>query len=233
MAKRKEVAQVADNLQDDTLVDISQVGSQATALWDKYGKIVTYVGGGLLLLIAGYLAYKNLYVAPKQKEAVNQMYQAQAMFERDSFDLALNNPGGGNLGFLDVINQFGATPAGNSAKYYAGICYLNLGKFDEAIKQLEDFKCEGSVLPIMKHSALGDAYSELGNMAKAADAYDDAVDAGNNDALTPLVTKKLAMLKENQNDKASALKLYQSIKEKYPQSIEAMDVDKFIIRTSK
>jgi tetratricopeptide (TPR) repeat protein len=229
MAKRKIVAQAAQTSQDDTLVDISQVGSQASALWNKYGKIIMAVGGGLILLVAGYWAYKNLYIAPKQKEAVEQMAQAQFLFERDSFELALS-PGGSNVGFKEIAEKFGSTPAGNAAKYYAGVCYLNLGKFDEAIDCLKSYDADGDLLPIMKQSALGDCYSEKGDMAAAASAYEKAVSAGDNDALTPMAIKKLAMLKENQSDKASALKLYQSIKEKYPQSVEAMDIEKYIIR---
>lgn len=229
MAKRKIVT-ASEISQDDTLVDISQVGSQASEFWAKYGKNILLVGGALTLLIAGYLAYKYLYIAPKQKQAVVDMYPAQTMFERDSFELALNNPGGGNSGFADIISKYGATPAGNSAKYYAGICCLNLGKFDEAVKYLSDYSGEGSVMPIMKFSALGDAYSELNQLDKAASAYKDAVGAGDNGAATPMMMKKLAMLNEKQGNKEAALKLYEGIKDKYPQSVENSDIDKYIIR---
>ncbi len=229
MAKRKIVT-ASEISQDDTLVDISQVGSQASEFWAKYGKNILYVGGALFALIAGYLAYKYLYVAPKQKQAIVDMYPAQIAFERDSFELALNNPGGGNSGFADLASKYSATAAGNSAKYYAGICCLNLGKFDEAVKYLNDYSAKGEILPIMKYSALGDAYSELNQLDKAVSAYKDAVDAGDSGAATPMMMKKLAMLQEKQGNKEAALKLYEGIKEKYSQSVEASDVDKYIIR---
>ena len=230
MAKRKIVT-ASDLSQDDTLVDISQVGSQASEFWAKFGKNIMLVAGALALLVFGYLAYKYLYVAPKQKQAVTDIFPAQSLFERDSFATALNGIENVQPGFAEIASKYSATPTGNSAKYYAGICCLNLGKFDEAVKYLSDYSGEGSIMPIMKFSALGDAYSELNQMDKAIDAYKSAVSAGDSGAATPMMMKKLAMLYETKSDNASALKLYEGIKEKYPQSVESSDVDKYIIRT--
>jgi tetratricopeptide (TPR) repeat protein len=226
MAKRKADAAATQTSQDDTIVDISQVGSQAGAFWDKYGKMISIVGGALLLLVGGYFIWKYMIQGPKQKEAITKMYAAEGLFERDSFDLALNSPDG----FLDIANNYGSTPAGNSAKFYAGACYLNLGQFEKAVEYFSNCKGEGTIMPIMRYNALGDAYSGLNQLDKAAEAYDDAIGAGSNAATIPMIMKKLAMLKEKQGDKAGALKLYEGIKEKYFQSVESTDIDKYIIR---
>ena len=80
---------------------------------------------------------------------------------------ALQNSNGDYLGFLDIIDEYGSTNAGNTANYYAGICYLHLGEYDAAASYLEDFSANDNVLPIMKNGALGDVYSEQGQMDKA------------------------------------------------------------------
>ena len=67
------------------------------------------------------MAYKNWVVAPKNKKAIEQMYQAQYMFEKDSFNQALNNPGVGGTGFLKIITNYSGTESANLAKYYAGM----------------------------------------------------------------------------------------------------------------
>ena len=172
---------------DETLVDIVEVRDQAQSFMDANQ---TYIFGGLValvVLVGGFLAYKNFYKAPKQQEAVAQMYRAQQRFEQDSFALALTNPGGGFSGFLDIIDEYSGTPAANTAKYYAGVSYLHLGKYEAALDYLKGFSPEGEITPIMKHGAIGDAESELGNYDAAMSAYKKAVNAGDNSVLTPCI----------------------------------------------
>lgn len=211
-------------------MDIVEVRDQAQDFYQKNQKLVVGAAGGLLVLVAAFLAFKFLYLEPRQAEASEQMSQAQKQFERDSFALALTNPGGGYNGFLDIIKNYKGTKAANLANYYAGICYLNLGKFEAAASYLEDFKARGEVLPITTNGALGDAYAELGKMDKARNYYEKAVSAATNEALTPIYLKRLGMFYERDNKTDKALKAYRRIKEEFPTSSEATDIDKYIIR---
>ena len=158
------------------------------------------------------------------------MFQAEFQFERDSFELALLNPGGGYSGFLDIIDNYGGTKAANLANYYAGISYLHLGKFDAAISYLSDFNPEGEVTPIMKYGALGDAQSELGNNSEAIANYRKAAKAGDNNFLTPYYLKKLGLLLEVEGNYSAAIDAFNEIKEDYAKSIDGINIDKFIER---
>lgn len=227
MAKRKKNKQ-----SEELLVDIVEVRDQAQSFMERNQK---FVFGGLVALVilaGGFLAYKSLYQQPLQEEAVEQMFRAQMQFEQDSFALALTNPGGGYLGFLDIIDSYKGTKAANISKYYAGISYLNLGKFDAAISYLEDFNPAGKVTPVMKNGALGDAYAELGDMGKAISNYKKAANS-DNEALAPYYLKKLGMLYEYQGDIAAAKKQYETIQKEYPSSIAGRDIEKFIVRVSQ
>src|SRR5690606_27939613 len=115
------------------------------------------------------------------EKAISQMWKAQQLFDQDSFLVALENPGGGYLGFLDIIKEYGGSDAGNLAKYYAGVSYLNLGSFDKALPYLQDYSPSGSIGPALKHGALGDVYSELNQMEKAKSEYQKAVASTDND----------------------------------------------------
>lgn len=226
MAKRKK-----DKQSEELLVDIVEVRDQAQSFVERNQKYVFGALVGLVVIVGGFLGYKNLYQKPRQQEAVDQMFRAQNQFEQDSFALALTNPGGGYLGFLDIIDNYKGTKAANLAKYYAGISYLHLGKFDAAISYLEDFSPAGDITPIMKNGALGDAHAELGNMSKAMNYYKKAANA-DNEALAPYYMKKLGMLYEHQGDPASAKKMYEEIRRKYPNSTAGRDIEKFIARVS-
>ena len=160
------------------------------------------------------------------------MAQAQRMFEKDSFALALANPGGGSLGFLDIASEYSGTSAANLANYYAGISYLNLGQFDAAKSFLEDFSPDGNVLPITYYGSLGDVYSEKNEMDKAISSYKKAISQGTNEFLEAYYTKKLGMLYEYQGKVAEAKSTYENLKSKYPNTPEGQDIEKYISRVS-
>lgn len=228
MAKRKVT-------QAEETVDVQEVQAPAQPFWEKNQNLILYAIGAIVLLIGGWWAYKNLIVAPKQQEALSSMWQAQTQFDRDSFKLALENPGGGFDGFLAISDKFGGTPAGNLAKYYAGVCYIHLGDFDNAIQYLEDFSADGNILPILKNGVLGDCYSEKKDFSKAISLYEKASNAGNNETLQAYYLKKLGMLNDYQGNKEAAKEAYERLKKDFPNpnSADWRDIDKYIYRAGQ
>ena len=216
---------------DEVLVDIAEVTKETQHWLEQYKKPIIYGFVGLIVLVGGWYAW-NSYIDANQKKAVQAMWKAEQMFERDSFAVALNNPGGGYEGFLGIISKYGSTPAGNMAHYYAGVSYLNLGKFDDAIKHLEDFSPKGDVTPTMKYGALADAYSEKQDFSKALKYYKEAASSGALEDMKAFYLKRYALLSEKQGDVSSALDAYKEIKEKYGMTNDARDIEKYIARAS-
>jgi tetratricopeptide (TPR) repeat protein len=215
---------------EETLLDLTQARVQATTFFERNQKMIVGVIAGLIVIIGGWFVYNNLIKQPKEEKAMAQMWMAQFQFEQDSFVMALENPGGGYSGFLNIIKEYGGTKAGNLANYYAGIAYLNLSNFESAEKYLNAFHPDGVVGPAMKHGALGDVYSELNQMDKAMANYKKASEATENELLTPYYLKKLALLHETQNEMDKAIEIYKRIKSNYPNSNEALSIDKYIAR---
>jgi len=214
---------------DDTLINIGDVKHQAEDFFEKHRMVILGILGGLVLIVGGWLLFKYMYQEPKNKEALEQMYQAEFLFEKDSFELALNNPGGGFAGFSEIAENYGSTAAGNLAKYYAGICCLNLKRFEEAKTYFEDFNASGNIMPILKYGMLGDVHAELNDFSTALDLYKKASKVNENELLTAVYLKKLGVLLEKQGDKAGALAAYKTIQEKYPDSPDGNGIDKFIL----
>ncbi len=227
MAKRKSSQSVAD-----TTVDVQEVQASSRPFWETNQHLILYILGGIAVVVMAWWGYKALIVEPQQKEAVSAVWQAQIQFDRDSFQLALENPGGGFEGFKAIADKYSNTPAGNSAKYYAGLCYLRLGDFDNAIAYLEDFDGEGELLPIMKYGVLGDCYSEKKEYDKALDNYKKATTAGENDVLVSYYLKKLGMLNEYQGNKDAAKEAYERLRRDFPNqsSSDWRDIEKYIYR---
>lgn len=224
MARRKKKQNV-----DETLVDIVEAKESAQDYFERNKVLVLSIVGALVIIIGGLLFYNTLIKGPNEKAAKEAMYQAEQQFARDSFALALENPGAGFDGFLDIIDNFGGTTSANLASYYAGVSYLNLGMFEAAVEYLEDFSPDGKVTPIMKNGALGDAYSELGDFDKALSFYKKASE-NDNSYLAPYYLKKYGLLAEKQGDTAAALDAYNKIENQFPSSTEAADISKYIAR---
>lgn len=228
MARRKKNQKKAD----ETLVDIVEVRDQAQSFMDRNRPLVFGALVAAVVIFGGLFAYNNFYKKPKQQEAVEQMYQAQIQFDRDSFALALTKPGSGYLGFLDIIDNYKGTKAANTAHYYAGICYLNLGQYEAAIDYLKDYDASGDITPATKYGALGDAYSELQDLNNALDYYKKAVNASDNEVLKAYYLKKVGMLHEHNGNFGEAKAAYERIKNEFPLTTEGSDIDKYITRVS-
>ena len=222
--RRKKLKQEESEL----LVDLVEVQEQTQ---DFLATNQKWILGGLLLavlLIGGFFAYKFLYQQPRETEAMEQMYKAEQQFQRDSFSLALNNPGDGYPGFESLASSYKGTKVGNLSKYYAGICALRTGDYQKAVDYLSSFRAKGNITPAMANGALGDAQSELGNFDKAIGSYEKAAKAVSNDFSTPYYLWKAGMLANKQGNTNKAQDYFQQIKSDYPASIQAQEIDRYL-----
>lgn len=215
--------------EEEILVDVFEAKEAAQNYFEKNKIMLIGIIGGIFLLIAGYFIYKFLYQEPREATASSQMFKAEQQFMQDSFVLALESPGSGYDGLLDIIDNYGGTKAANLAKYYAGISYLNLNRFDDAVSYLNSYNAAGNVTAITKFGALGDAYSELGDFDAAISNYKKAASGPANKALTPYYLQKLGLLSLRQGDSAGAQSAFDRIKADFPQSPEAIDADKYLV----
>lgn len=163
------------------------------------------------------------------------MFVAEQQFAVDSFALALN--GDGNFaGFLEVIDRYGSTDEGNLARHYAGICYLRLGEYQQALDYLKEYSAstksvpEGAFGRRRTGGLQGDAYAQLENYAEAVRMYEKAVAASDNSLSAPYYLKKAGGVYEKLGDYAKALAAYERISDDYPASMEARDIQKYIGR---
>ena len=223
MAKNKK------NTQVDNLTEIESALTRTEQFLESNQKLIGIIVGSIVIVAVGYFGLNKFYLEPRSKDAQEQMFRAQNYFEKDSFNLALNGDGN-NLGFLDIIDDFGSTDAGKLSNYYAGISYLNMGQFDKAIDYLKKFDTDDVLLGPISIGAQGDAQLELGKTDKALDLYTEAYKMNDNDLTTPIYMLKAGELLENTSKQGDALKIYEIIKQKFPDSTEGRSIDKYIAR---
>lgn len=191
-------------------------------------KIVFGFAAAILLIVGGYFGF-NYYKGSQNVLAQKEMFQAVFYFEADSLDKALNGDGN-NLGFLNIIEDYGITDAGNLANYYAGVCFLKQGKYELARLYLEDFSSTDLLVQARAYSLLGDTYMEEQKYEDAAKFYNKAANYEPNKYFSPsyLMKEALAYEKLNQNDKAK--EAYEKIISQYWDSGEYQNARKFKAR---
>jgi tetratricopeptide (TPR) repeat protein len=185
-----------------------------------------------LVLVIGVAIYMfGKYLPDENLKAQKATYMAEFAFGRDSFALALN----GNAtfkGFADAANKYGWTKDGKLANYYAGICCMNLKQYDKAIQYLDKFSTSDAILGALRLNLLGDAYAEQGKMDEAINYYEKAAGFSDNEKYTPYFLFKTGEAYEKQKKYADAKKAYEKIRDKYPMSDEAQNIEKYIARAS-
>lgn len=213
----------------DELENVEHALTASEAFIEKYQKQILTGLGIVSAIVVIFLAANNFYFKPRSVEAANEMFRSQQYFARDSFRLALEGDDFESIGFAEIASKYSFTSSANLAKAYAGICLYHLGEYEQAIDQLSSYDAKDGYFSVTVVGLIGDSYAELGNLKEAVKFFMRAADQ-NNEVLSPLYLKKAAAIYEVQGDQAKALKNYQTIKEKYPVSMESQDIDKYISR---
>jgi tetratricopeptide (TPR) repeat protein len=245
--KAPKEKEVKDDAVEDVMIDekdsataevFSKLDETASKTEDwvaKNQKIIIGVVGAITLVTVGYFAYQKFITNPREDDAANEMFVAQSNFEKatngvasDSlYKLALNGSEG-KFGFVKIADEYSGTAAGNLANYYAGIAYLNTGKYDEAISSLGKFSSSDLILSALSKGAIGDAYSQKNQPKEALENYIKAFEASKNDFTTPRFLMKAGKVALALGNKADALKYFTDIKENYENAPEAATVDGLI-----
>jgi TolA-binding protein len=211
-------------------VERNDAVNKLDAFWKKNQKIILSVLVGILVIVGGYWLYKQYVVKPKEEKAQEAIFKAQQYFEIDSSRLVLNGDST-SKGVLYVIKNFGGTDAAELAHYYAGVSYLKLGDFDNAIKYLDDYDTDSKMIQARAWSCLADAYSMKNNRSKAIDLYKKAGRHFPEDEInSPEYLFRAAQLLELENKPDQAVDIYTELKKNFPKSEKGGQADKFIYR---
>jgi tetratricopeptide (TPR) repeat protein len=217
------------NQTEQNLENVESALSRAELFIERKQKAITYVILIIVLLVMGYFGYKRFVAQPNAQQALEESFIAERYFEQDSFRLALEGDGV-NYGFLEMIDNYKHTPAGNLSKYYAGVCYLNLGEFDAAVEYLKSFESEDMMVGANAHGLLGDAYLELGDNLNAIKHYEKAAKLANNDFLSPIYLMKAGEVCEIEGQVEKALEIYDIIESDYFGTREQRSIEKYQTR---
>lgn len=196
---------------------------------EKYSKQLLIAVGVVVVVVGGYLAYNNFYVKPKNEEAQKAIFRAQYYFNNGEDSLALNGNGNDALGFLAIMDDYSSTDAGKLAKGYAGLCYKNMGKYEEALPLLKDYSGKDALFSHLVNGAIGDCLDNMGKPEEAVSYFEKAAKGADSPLYSPILYKKAALIYRDQKNYDKVIEIFTTVKNKYMNSPVAMsDADKFI-----
>lgn len=201
--------------------------------FDKYKKAIIIGVVAVIVIIAGVIVYNNYVTEPRAAKASTALSKGQEYFGMEEYEKALNGDSIGYAGFISIAADYGSTDAGNLANLYAGLCYAQMGKWQEAASYLEKFdQQDDQMISPAALGALGNAYAHLKQLDKAVETLTKAARNADNNSLSPTFLIQAGEILESQGKKAEALKLYEEVKQKYFNSMQYQTIDKYIERAS-
>ncbi len=182
---------------------------------------------GVVFVVFAWVLLNTYVIKPKHIEASNENAKAVVYFAQGDFEKALNGDDAECLGFEEIAGKYGYFQEGKLAALYAGICYYQLGDYEQASAHLKKFKAKDANISPAAYQLLGDAYVQLEEYSKAVSAFESAAKSGN-EIIAPMSLKKAGLVYLEMGKKGAAKKAFEAIKHNYPASNEAQDIDKFI-----
>lgn len=215
------------------------------SLWERFGKMITYVGLAVIILLSSWIGYQKLIKEPKELKAGETIFLAEGVFDKmastgfnkDSVNIVLNGgtlDGNNITGLLKIISTYDGTSTANRACYMAGACYLQIKEFDKAIKYLKDFNGNGAdQIQSKAYVMMGHAYAEKNQTSDAMSYYKKAAEVNEKDeSVTPDALMLYANYAEANGKNNEAIESYKKIKDKYPNYVASSngDIDKRLAR---
>ncbi len=194
---------------------------------ENQNRIIIYVVAFLALVAAVFF-----YIQNKNKnnmKASAQLANVMSLYDKGSYLEAIQGRPGTNLeGLKKIVEDYGGTENGETAKIYLANSYFMLGKLEEAFKYYEDY--DGSIAIFKAASLAGQAgyYAYKNDFDKAADLYRQASKVSGEDVLNPDYMLKAGINYIKAGKKDEAKDLLEKIKKDYTSSSAFREVDKYL-----
>lgn len=190
---------------------------------NKQLRMITFAIGGVLLLLVGYLLYRQFIFGPKNDKSKGVFHTGLNYAAKDSTDQAID-------ALLPVVKKYDGTVGGENAQFILGRQYMEKGNFKKALEALEGVKVSDTYVRVYAVGLQGDCYSELGKYQEAMDKYEEAASINENDKTSPEYLFKAALVAEHLKQFEKATELYEKIRDTYSVFGQMKAIDKYIAR---
>jgi predicted negative regulator of RcsB-dependent stress response len=222
------------NLQENQAAEVIAT----TGAWvDTNKKKIISIIAGVVIVVGGYLGYTYGYQQPREEKAQTLCTDGLQFIQNSDFETALNGEGT-FPGYIKIADEYSGTDGANLANLYAGVCFAQQNKYQEAIPYLKAYTPgDDQSVSAMALFALAQCYAGVNDVDQAITTFQKAAEQADNSALSPMCLIEAGKLLESQNKNAVALAIYETIKRDYPTSTLVVgspaEIEKYIERAKK
>ena len=220
---------MADNKKkNEEILNVEGALSQSEAFITKNSRAVVGAVIALIVIIAGIFCYSNFYKAPRERNAQAALFKGEQYFENSQYDEVLRGDSIGFDGLLKVADEYSGTKAANLANAYIGLSYAHMGEYQNAIAYLDKFSADDQMVAPAIKGAMGNCYVQTGDNERAISLLQAAAREADNNTLSPICLIQAGQLLIQAGRYAEAETAFQTVKDKYFNSYQAMDIDRYI-----
>ncbi len=194
----------------------------------KYQKQILIAVSAIAVIIVAYVLYGNK-MAQENIEATTYISRVLPYYKTNQFKLAIDGkPGTKVIGLKQIVEDYGSSDAGESAKIFLANAYYALGKYDEALEAYEDYS--GSIDLFEAASLAGQAacYEAKNNPEKAAEYFRKAAFVSETNPQNPNFLLQAGLDYFDLGNKNKAREMFEVIRQKYSKSDVGLNIDKYL-----
>jgi len=223
LAKKKKITK--KQMKEDKLVTVY---TKVLEQFEAYQKQVFIAVGIIVVIVAGAYIYSIKQEENKEK-ATAELAKILPSIEQKQFQQAIDGqPGTGIVGLKKLVEDYGGTDPGETAKLMLANAEFYLGNYDEALKYYESYS--GNIRDMKAAALAGQAacYENRGEYEKAASLFEKAANVFKENANNPgyLVSAGKNYLKTGNAD--AAKKSFEKVKTEYESTAEAKKIDRYL-----
>lgn len=214
--------------QDALLTSVARV----TGFYEKQKKAI-HIGIGILIaiIVGSYIYAKNR--ADNDEKAAAALGKVYGYYDSGQYKLAVDGvPERNIMGLKAIVENYGGTHNGELARLYLAGAYFELGNYDEALKQFEEFSPHDDLTAVSRLAGIAGCYEAKGQYEKAAEYFEKAALGYPKSIEAPEYLNAAAANYALAGNRDRALELYRKLKKEYPTTSFGREADRYLAQLS-
>ena len=193
--------------------------------WDFFEKNRPLVYGilAVLVLIVAGLVYWSIASSQQSARAQELLAEVATVYQQGNYEQALQGTGG-QPGLIAIADEYGRSPAGNMARFYAADALYQLGQKDRALEYFSAFDKEENFVGASAYAGMAAVYEDRGEYERAGELYQRAAQFYMNEVRSPHYLEQAGRAFQAAGAYEQAREAYQALEQEFPDSQAAQDV---------